>query len=269
MKDLVNALLKGRTQKSCSRKWGIKSLQEFQPWLVSVTWLSSARLNKLSQDRTATRLTEKTFSSFSSAPATTHLLWEAASVTEWRWMIGSAQCKYQAGISKNWGDPVNPRKDTDRFVLHLIDIKREFRMTEQGDEWNVNTLVRYFGPTFPEFLIFSSGMFSIALLQWSLTSSGPRQTEQHFWWHLIYSHKTYYSTYTVNLNFCCWCVTARESTFSSSAWVPEVLLPSLLSEKTSPKYKFNDLTGATVQLLLLSSSSVYAFHPQLQIAQGI
>lgn len=164
---------------------------------------------------------------------------------------------------------VNPHKDTDRFVLHLIDIKREFRMTEQGDEWNVNTLVRYFGPTFPVFLIFSSGMFNIALLQWSLTSSAPRQTEQHFWWHLIYSHKTYYSTYTVNLNFCCWCVTARESTFSSSAWVPEVLLPSLLSEKTSLKYKFNDLTGATVQLLLLSSSSVYAFHPQLQIAQGI
>lgn len=78
------------------------------------------------------------------------------------------------------------------------------------------------------------------------------------------SHKTCYPTYTVNLNFCCWCVTAREST-SSSARAPEVLLPSLLSQETSLQYEFSDLTGATVQLLLLTSSSVCTFHPQLQM----
>lgn len=48
---------------------------------------------------------------------------------------------------------VNPHKNTDKFVLYLIHIKKAFRMTEQADEPNGDMLVRYFGPTFAEFLI--------------------------------------------------------------------------------------------------------------------
>lgn len=39
-------------------------------------------------------------------------------------------------------------------------------MTEQADEPNGDMLVRYFGPTFAEFLILQ--LFNIALLWWSL-----------------------------------------------------------------------------------------------------
>jgi len=49
----------------------------------------------------ATRLTESMFSSFPSPPAIIHLCFP--SMAECRWMISCAECKYQAGISKNSG----------------------------------------------------------------------------------------------------------------------------------------------------------------------
>jgi len=76
------------------------------------------------------------FSSSFSPPAITYLCWKVASLTECRWMIICAQCKYQVGISKIEGilrKLVNPHKNTDKFVLHLIHIKKAFRMTEQAD----------------------------------------------------------------------------------------------------------------------------------------
>lgn len=118
--------LKGRTQKSHSRKRDIKSLQEFQPRLVSMAWLNRARLKELHSSHKDWQ--KRCFPPFP-LPQPPHTfcgrcpLWQDAD----GWLAGHSANTRLAFEKKKperiLRKLVSPHKDTDKFVLRLIDIK--------------------------------------------------------------------------------------------------------------------------------------------------
>lgn len=139
----------------------------FQLRGVSVTWLNRARQNKLSH------LQLQDWHKVCFPPSfllqQSHTFAGKCLLTECRWMISCAECKYQIGISGNPGYSEKACKSSEKYCYvcsSTYSYKKTFRMTEQANEmWTCLSAI--LGQHLPNFWYFCSHIFNFELFRWS------------------------------------------------------------------------------------------------------